>query len=146
MCLRFFVISVSGDIVGPLQAGQHHLHGPGIRQGGQLCEGNTALYCSRYLKSNLHKLGSRPYFTINSTVEQNWRSQYVPNCLEKRELWDSFILQHMLKSFSAFRLNPLRRIDSPRNGFQSRTCWTTSFRNVGSNSLRKETSGKEISV
>lgn len=53
---------------------------------------------------------------------------------------------HMQKSFCVFRSNPLRKTDSLRNGFQSRSWSITSFRNVGPSILRKEISGTEIKI
>lgn len=58
------------------------------------------------------------------------------------------IKQLLFKSVCVFvsRSNPLRRTDSPKSGFLSQTWRTTSSRSVGTNSLRKEASGKEAKL
>lgn len=118
------VCLVSGGFAGALQAGWDQLHGPGLWQGGELCEGKRASWVHCASVSEYRVLEQKAAYGTDQTAV----------C--------------MFKSLCVFvsRSNPSRRTDSPKSGFLSQTWRTTSSRSVGTNFLRKEATGKEADL
>lgn len=92
MCL------VSGDIDGALQASQHQLHGPGLRQGGDLCEGKPALQCSRAATN--HYFHYRYVQIISTIIYSIYRKEkrMLKKCSSQSPQAKSGILKLLVKS------------------------------------------------